>query len=202
MTTTSDVNQTATSSAMQTSTIEDPSKTRMAVFECEAMPHTKDLYRTAMRMLQNPDKASDAVQEAYLQAWKSFDRYEAGTNCRAWLFQILFNVVRHERRNWFKWITGREEDLAQTDQVAPPPIPDTLTDGAILTALDRLPEQFRAVVLLADIEEFSYKEASEILSIPIGTVMSRLSRGRALLREQLREVAESYGIFPEKAAIA
>ena len=88
---------------------------QLAAFEAEAMPHHKDLFRTAMRMLQHQDKASDAVQDVYLLAWKSFEKYEPGTNCRAWLFQILFNVVRHQRRNWFKWITGKEEDLAQTD---------------------------------------------------------------------------------------
>lgn len=175
---------------------------RLAVFEAEAMPHWKDLYRMAVRMLQNPERASDAVQEAYLLAWKSFEKYEVNTNCRAWLFQILFNVIRHERRNWFKWITGKEEDLAMTDQPAPLPLPDTLTDSAILSALDALPQQFRMVVLLTDVEEFSYKEASQILNIPIGTVMSRLSRGRALLRTQLEEVARSYGLMQGKAAVA
>lgn len=180
----------------------ESASTQMAAFEAEAMPHHKDLFRTAVRMLQNQDKAGDAVQEAYLLAWRSFDKYETGTNCRAWLFQILFNVVRHERRNWFKWITGKEEDLSQTALAAPAPVPDRLTDSAILAALERIPEQYRAVVLLTDVEEFSYKEASQILNIPIGTVMSRLSRGRALMREGLREVAESYGVLRTKAAEA
>lgn len=179
-----------------------PADNRLAVFEAEAMPHWKDLYRMAVRMLQSPERASDAVQEAYLLAWKSFEKYEVNTNCRAWLFQILFNVVRHERRNWFKWITGKEEDLAMTDQPSPPSLPDALTDVAILSALDALPEQFRAVVLLTDVEEFSYKEASEILNIPIGTVMSRLSRGRAQLRTQLDEVARSYGLVAAKSVVA
>jgi RNA polymerase sigma-70 factor, ECF subfamily len=179
-----------------------PADDRLAVFEAEAMPHWKDLYRMAVRMLQSPERAGDAVQEAYLLAWKSFEKYEVNTNCRAWLFQILFNVVRHERRNWFKWITGKEEDLAMTDQPSPPSLPDALTDSAILSALDDLPEQFRAVVLLTDVEEFSYKEASEILNIPIGTVMSRLSRGRALLRTQLEEVARSYGLVAAKSVVA
>ena len=167
---------------------------RLAVFEAEAMSHYKDLYRAALRMLQHADKASDAVQEAYVLAWKSFAKYEAGTNCRAWLFQILFNVVRHERRNWFKWITGKEDDLSQTAMAAPQPVPESLSDNAVLAALDNIPAQFRAVVLLVDVEEFSYKEASEVLSVPIGTVMSRLNRGRGLLREQLADVARSYGL--------
>ena len=167
---------------------------RSAIFESEALPHTNDIYRTAFRLLQDPGKASDAVQETYLLAWKSFHRYEPGTNCRAWLFQILFNVVRHERRSWYKWITGKTEDLAELDQVAPVPVATELTDSAILAALDRLPVAFREAVLLVDVEEFSYKEASEMLKVPIGTVMSRLSRGRGLLRGQLGAVAESYGV--------
>lgn len=177
-------------------------ETPMERFEAEAMPHRNDLYRTAQRMLRNPDKAGDAVQETYLIAWRSFAKYQEGTNCRAWLFQILFNVVRHERRNWFKWLTGKEDDLAQVDRAAPAPVPDELSDNAILAALDRLPAQFRAVVLLTDVQEFSYKEASEILNIPVGTVMSRLSRGRTLLREELEEVARSYGLLGTERARA
>jgi RNA polymerase sigma-70 factor (ECF subfamily) len=167
---------------------------RTADFEREALPHHGDLYRTAFRLLQDSVKASDAVQETYFLAWKSFDKYERGTNCRAWLFQILFNVVRHERRNWFKWITGKTEDLAELNLVAPTPVAADLTDNEILAALDRLPIGFREVVLLVDVEEFSYKEASEMLKVPIGTIMSRLSRARALLRSQLTSVAASYGV--------
>src|SRR6516225_1196790 len=170
-----------------------------ATFETEAMPHMDDLYRAALRLLLDSSKASDAVQETYLIAWKSFDRYETGTNCRAWLFQILFNVVRHERRKWFRWLTGREEDLAESQIAAPEAIQENLTDKDILTALDRLPLQFREVLLLVDVQEFSYKEASGILQVPIGTVMSRLSRARGLLRGQLTEVARSYGLSAANA---
>jgi len=163
-------------------------------FEAEALPHLNDLFRYAVRLLLDDTKASDAVQETYLIAWQSFDKYQSGTNCRAWLFQILFNVVRHERRNWFKWITGKEEDVAHVEQVASEPIPDRLTDSDILTALDKLPLQFREALLLVDDEEISYKEVSAILKIPIGTVMSRLSRARGLLRGELINVAGSYGV--------
>ena len=173
---------------------------RAADFEAEALPYNRDLYRAAMRMLQDAGKAGDAVQETYLLAWKSFDRYERGTNCKAWLFQILFNVVRHERRTWFKWLTGREEDMAEATLVAPAPLPTELADREILAALDRLPAPFRDVLLLVDVEEFSYKDASEMLKVPIGTVMSRLSRGRGILRGQLGGVARSYGIGPGPAA--
>src|SRR6516164_7160295 len=131
-----------------------------AAFEEEALPHMDGLFRAAVRLLLDSSKASDAVQETYLVAWKSFHRYERGTNCRAWLFQILFNVVRHERRNWFKWLTGKEDDLAESQLVAPEPIPEILTDRDILSALDKLPVQFREVLLMVDVQEFSYKEAS------------------------------------------
>jgi len=171
-----------------------PARHLMAPFEAEALPHMDDLFRAAVRLLQDQGKASDAVQEAYLVAWKSFGKYQQGTNCRAWLFQILFNVVRHERRNWFKWITGREEDLAEAQLVAPASVPESLADGDILSALDKLPVQFREALLLVDVEEFSYKEASEILQVPIGTIMSRLNRARWLLRNQLTDVARSYGL--------
>ena len=170
------------------------SKDYLADFEAEALPYSNDLYRTALRLLRQPAKASDAVQETYLLAWKSFDRYQRGTNCKAWLFRILFNVVRHERRAWFKWITGENEDLSQLDRVAPQPISTSLSDETILAALDGLACQFREVVLLVDVQEFSYKEVSEILHIPMGTVMSRLSRARTLLRIELMSVAASYGI--------
>ena len=163
-------------------------------FEAEALPHMNDLFRTSVRLLQDQGKASDAVQETYLIAWKSFQRYERGTNCRAWLFQILFNVVRHERRTWFKWITGKDEDMAEAQLVAPASIPTSLTDRDILAALDKLPTQFREAVLLVDVEEFSYKQASEILQVPMGTIMSRLNRARGLLRGQLADVARAYGL--------
>ena len=166
----------------------------IAAFEEEALPHMDDLFRAAVRLVGDHGKAGDAVQETYLIAWKSFRRYEQGSNCRAWLFQILFNVVRHERRQWFKWLTGWGEDLSEAQLVAPQAIPESLSDSNILTALDKLPMQFREVILLVDVQEFSYKEASGILQTPIGTVMSRLSRARRLLREQLTDVARSYGL--------
>ena len=181
---------------MPATTLLPQSIDRAADFEAEALPHSKDLYRAALRLLQDTGKAGDAVQETFLLAWKSFDRYARGSNCKAWLFQILFNVVRHERRAWFKWITGREEDAAGSVLVAREPVASDLADQDILAALDRLPLQFREVLLLVDVEEFSYKEAGEMLRTPIGTVMSRLSRGRAILRQQLGEVARSYGIVP------
>lgn len=164
-------------------------------FEAEAMPHLNDIFRTATRILGDRARAEDVAQEVYLQAWKSFHRFEAGTNCRAWLFKILFHCVNHHRRKWFRFPQLKEtEEFLEANLTAAVPIPEQLTDQDILSALDRIPADFRSVILMVDVEEFAYKDASEILSIPIGTVMSRLSRGRKLLREQLADVAQSYGI--------
>ena len=164
-------------------------------FETEAMPHLNDIFRTATRVLGDRARAEDVAQEVYLQAWKSFHRFEPGTNCRAWLFKILFHCVNHHRRKWFRFPLVKEtEEFIEATLTYSEPIPEHLTDEDILAALDRIPADFRAVILIVDVEEFAYKDAAEILSIPIGTIMSRLSRGRKLLREQLGEVAQLYGI--------
>jgi RNA polymerase sigma-70 factor (ECF subfamily) len=169
-------------------------KSRSEEFEAVALPHLNDLFRTARRLLGEQAAAEDVVQEVYLQAWKSFHRFERGTNCRAWLFTILFNTVHHYRRKWLGSIASeRDEDLDEK-LLYIPPVPEVLMDEEVLAALDRIPPDFRAVVLLADVEEFSYKDVAGILKIPVGTVMSRLSRARKLLRGELAAVAQSYGI--------
>jgi RNA polymerase sigma-70 factor (ECF subfamily) len=164
-------------------------------FEAEAMPHLNDIFRTAARLVGERARTEDVVQEVYLQAWKSFHRFEPGTNCRAWLFKILFHCINHERRKWFRFPLLKEtEEFVEASLAYTAPIPEHITDEEILAALDRIPAEFRALVLLVDVEEFAYKEAAEIAGVPIGTVMSRLSRGRKLLREQLSGLARSYGI--------
>jgi RNA polymerase sigma-70 factor (ECF subfamily) len=164
-------------------------------FEAEALPHLNDIFRTAARILGHKERAEDVAQEVFFQAWKSFGRFEPGTNCRAWLFRILFHCIHHHRRKWFRFPLVKEtEEFVEANLAAPVPIPEHLSDGAILAALDAIPQDFRAAILLVDVEEFAYKEAAEILGVPIGTVMSRLSRGRKLLRERLTDVARSYGI--------
>ena len=163
-------------------------------FEAEALPHLDDLYRAAASILRSQDEAEDAVQEAYLQALKSFHRYTPGTNCRAWLFRILFHVISHQRRKWYgRFVFSEREDLEQT-AVYTPPISEHLTDDEMIAAFRRLPQQFAEVVMLADVQEFSYKEIHDTLGIPIGTVMSRLSRGRQLLRAQLADCGVRAGI--------
>lgn len=156
-------------------------------FEAEALPHSDDLYRTAVRVIGDRETAEDLVQETYLEAWKSFRRFEPGTNCRAWLFKILFHVIHHHRRKWFRFkFTSEDESMLDQILVYEAPIPQDITDEDMLAALDRVPQNYREVLLLADVQEFSYKEVADTLSIPIGTVMSRLSRGRDILRTQLK----------------
>ncbi|MFY9569811.1 MAG: RNA polymerase sigma factor [Blastocatellia bacterium] len=131
-------------------------------FEAAALPHLNDLYRTAARVVGSRTDAEDLVQDAYLQAWKSFHRFEPGTNCRAWLFKILFHVIHHHRRKWYKTKLVQENDeLLLQDTVAyEPPVPEQLSDEDVLAALDNIPVQYREVVLLADVQEFSYKEVA------------------------------------------
>jgi RNA polymerase sigma-70 factor, ECF subfamily len=163
-------------------------------FETVALPHMNDLYRAAHSMMRHRQDAEDVLQEMYLRAWRAFDRFEPGTNCRAWLFKILFNVIRNHRRKWFRLVLTSEPETFEETMVYEPPIPQDLSDEEILDAFGKLPPQFREVVLLVDVYDFSYKEAHETLKVPIGTVMSRLSRGRQLLREQLAasEMAANY----------
>jgi RNA polymerase sigma-70 factor, ECF subfamily len=174
------------------------SKTRVEDFEAAALPHLADLYRSACLLVQNSPEAEDLVQEVYLEAWKSFHRFELGTNCRAWLFKILFHRLHHLRRRLIK--ASKAEGFAnpadEDNLMAEPPVPQEIRDDDILLALAKVPPDFREVVLMADVQEFSYKEIAETLRIPLGTVMSRLSRGRKLLRQELAEVAGLYGIRP------
>jgi len=171
-------------------------------FEAEALPHLNDLYRAAASILRSRAEAEDAVQETYLQALKSFHRFTPGTNCRAWLFQILFHVISHQRRKWFgRLVFSEREELEQTT-VYVPPVQEELTDGEMIAAFRKVPRQFAEVVMLCDVQEFSYKEIQETLGIPIGTVMSRLSRGRQLLRAQLADCASRAGVVRGAARAA
>ncbi|MFY9610879.1 MAG: sigma-70 family RNA polymerase sigma factor [Blastocatellia bacterium] len=163
-------------------------------FESAAMPHIDALYRTAARVVGDRTEAEDLVQESYLQAWKSFHRFEPGTNCRAWLFKILFHVIQHHRRKWYSSRGNETDELLEQTVAYDPPVSQHLKDEDVLAAFEKIPQHYRDVVLLADVESFSYKEVAEALSVPVGTVMSRLSRGRKLLRSELARFAEGYGI--------
>src|SRR5271157_64067 len=175
-------------------------KVRVEDFEAAAMPHFADLYRTARLLAQDRAEGEDLVQEVYLEAWKSFHRFQAGTNCRAWLFKILFHRLHHFRRRWAKAakVEAFENPEDQDSLIAETPVPQEIRDEDVLQALGRVPIEFREVVLLADVQEFSYKQIAETMQVPLGTVMSRLSRGRKLLRQELAGVAHSFGITPAK----
>ena len=154
-------------------------------FEAEAIPHLRALYVTAYRMTRNAADAEDIVQETFLRAFRAFDRYTPGTNIRAWLYTILYRVRTDAFRR-----SGRSPETVELLDDGPgvPPPQDALASGGeeIARALDGLPEAFRAAVVLRDVQEFSYAEIARILDVPIGTVMSRIYRGRALLREALQ----------------
>lgn len=157
-----------------------------AAFEGEVLPHTQRLFRLAMWFVRNRADAEDVVQDTMIQALKSFHRFQPGTNCRAWLTTILQHVVSNRRRAAGRSIVVDDPDdrLAEALPFVPS-VPQELTDERVLARLRRLPARFQEVILLCDVQELSYKEAAEALAIPIGTVMSRLHRGRAQLRAQL-----------------
>jgi RNA polymerase sigma-70 factor (ECF subfamily) len=144
------------------------------------------LLRLALWFERNRADAEDVVQETMMQALQSFHRFQPGTNCRAWLVTILQRVVSNRRRAKGRSIMVSDPDdrLAHTVPFVPP-VPQQLTDEALLASLRRLPLAFQEVIVLCDVEELSYKEAAKALMIPVGTVMSRLHRGRAQLRADL-----------------
>ncbi|MBA2495270.1 MAG: sigma-70 family RNA polymerase sigma factor [Acidobacteria bacterium] len=164
-------------------------------FEQEAMPHAADLFRVAMFLKRERDAAEDLVQETMMQALKSFHRYEKGTNCKAWLTTIMYHTHYKQLRKQtnLRLVADTEERIAETVQFEAP-IPQQLTDEDVLQALKKVPETFREVVLLCDVEGFAYKEIASFLDVPIGTVMSRLHRGRKVLRGELTVYARNYGI--------
>jgi RNA polymerase sigma-70 factor, ECF subfamily len=164
----------------------EPSDGTWAAFETEAMPHADGLFRLAMWMERDRREAEDLVQETLLQALKSFHRYAMGTNCRAWLISILHHVRSNRHRATRRVMAAEEPDEQLADTVAfVPAVPTQITDEDFLIALQGIPEHCQHIILLCDVEELTYKEIAAALQIPIGTVMSRLHRGRALLRQRL-----------------
>ena len=179
---------------------------RAARFEAEAMPYLDQLYGAAMRMTRNPADAEDLVQDTYVRAFASFHQYRPGTNLKAWLYRILTNTFinsyRRRQRQPLQTDADAVEDwqlhrAASHDSVGLPSAEslalDALPDSDIKDALGQLSEDRRLAVYLADVEGFSYKEIAEIMDTPIGTVMSRLHRGRRQLRGLLADYAREYG---------
>ena len=180
---------------------------RRKEFEAMALPHVDALYATALRLCRNQGDAEDLVQDAMVKAYRFFDRFETGSNGRAWLFKVMVNLFynryRHdqrERRTMDDADVGEHHGRFMSDASVralrdpEAELLDRMTRDDVARALDSLPADFRAVVVLSDLEGFLYREIAEILECPIGTVMSRLFRGRRLLREQLAQHAADAGI--------
>src|SRR5882762_2125307 len=165
-----------------------------AAFEAEALPHADRLFRLALWFERSRQEAEDLVQETMMQALQSFHRFRPGTNCRAWLVTILQHVRSNRRRARQRspLLDDPDDRIANTIPFVAP-VPEMLTDEDMLSALGRIPVQFQEVIVLCDVEELTYKEIADTLAIPLGTVMSRLHRGRASLRSELRSSTSAAG---------
>jgi RNA polymerase sigma-70 factor, ECF subfamily len=182
-----------------------------AEFTTEAMQYAQSLYSTALRMTRNQSDAEDLVQETYLKAFRSYGSFETGTNLKAWLFRILtntfINTYRAKQRRPQESDLGSVEDLflykrlpslAGLSESAEEQLLDLFPAAEVREAIENLPETFLLPMLLNDVEGFSYKEVAEILYIPIGTVMSRLHRGRKTMQEALYDYASQRHLITEK----
>ena len=181
-------------------------------FTTDAMQYAPQLFSTALRMTRNSSDAEDLVQETYIKGWRSFHTFQEGTNLRAWLFRIMTNTYinkynAQKRKGTEVELDDVEElflykrlgsiDQSQLSSSAEDQMLDLFTDDEVKNALESLPEDFRIPVLLSDVDGFSYKEIAEMLEIPIGTVMSRLHRGRKAMQKMLYEYARDRGLIVE-----
>ena len=181
-------------------------------FASEATQYAPQLYSTALRMTRNRADAEDLVQETYLKGWRAYDRFEDGTNLRAWLFRIMTNTYINKYNAAKKRPTETELDdveelylyrrMGTLDQrkmssSAEDQMMDLFTDDEVKNAIEELPDNYRMPLLLADVDGFAYKEIAEMLDIPIGTVMSRLHRGRKSMQKRLFQFAKERGLVDE-----
>ena len=181
------------------------------------MPYMDALYSAALRMTRNPSDAEDLVQETYLRAYRGFGGFQDGTNLKAWLYKILtntfINTYRAKKRrpdqvdlddveDFFLYRRLGGLEAAAADRTPETEVLDAIPEEVVKEALEALPEQFRMAVLLADVEGFSYKEIAEIIDVPIGTVMSRLHRGRKQLQTAVVGIRHERGLLPDPPAPA
>ena len=185
-------------------------------FTSDAMQYAPQLFSTALRMTRNRSDAEDLVQETYIKGWRSFHTFEKGTNLRAWLFRIMTNTYinkynAQKRKGTEVELDDIEElflykrlgsiDQSQLSSSAEDQMLNLFTDDEVKNALESLPEDFRVPVLLSDVDGFAYKEIAEMLEIPIGTVMSRLHRGRKAMQKMLYEYARDRGLIVEPVTV-
>ena len=185
-------------------------------FTADAMQYAPQLFSTALRMTRNRSDAEDLVQETYVKGWRSFRTFQEGTNLRAWLFRIMTNTYINKYNAAKRKGTDVELDdvedlflykrLGSIDQSklsssAEDQMLNLFTDDEVKNALESLPEDFRIPVLLSDVDGFSYKEIAEMLEIPMGTVMSRLHRGRKIMQKMLYEYARERGLIIEPVTV-
>lgn len=195
--------------AIKTILSDEELKGRYAEFELEAVPHMDAVYNYALRITGNETDADDLVQETFLKAFRFFDKFEKGTNCKAWLFRILKNSFINEYRkeiksphkvdyedvqNFYENIKSEEVETQHIEYDAF----NTLMDDEITKAISQLPEDFRTVIILSDIEGFTYEEIADFVDVPVGTVRSRLHRARKMLYSTLYDYAEDRGYFKYK----
>jgi len=188
-----------------------------ATFAEDAMPLMDGLYSAAMRMTRNAADAEDLVQETYLKAFNAYERFEAGTNLKAWMYRILtnsyINAYRKKQRRPDETDIDDIEDLylyrrlggaesAVLSRSAEDELLEMFGEDEVKLALEDLPEHYRMPILLADVEGFAYKEIAEILDVPIGTVMSRLHRGRKQLQKRLYSFAEEHRLLPDPEPVS
>lgn len=181
-------------------------------FTTDAMQYAPQLFATALRMTRNRSDAEDLVQETFLKGWRAYESYQQGTNLRAWLFRIMTNTFinkynSQQRKPQETELDEVEElflfrrmgafDQSKMNQSAEDQMLELFTDDEVKNAIEELPETFRIPVLLSDVEGFSYKEIAEMLEVPIGTVMSRLHRGRKAMQKMLYEYAKERGLVDE-----
>ncbi len=183
------------------------------LFEEQALPYMDQLYAAAMRMTRNPADAADLVQETFVKAFAAFGQYQQGTNLKAWLYRIqtntFINLYRKRQRDPYQgtiddledWQLGSAQSATATiTRSAEAEAIDHLPDSAVKDALQSIPEDFRLAVYFADVEGFSYQEIADIMKTPVGTVMSRLHRGRRMLRDLLADYARDRGITVEQTS--